>query len=126
MDDAWWMPCFPLPNGLMFTLVSERSIPNSIIVGANGKRFFNEPAPYVNFVPAQLAADSRQGGHVPCYMIADARAMARYPFAGIFPGQPFPRSWYESGNLHKAPTLYELARRLGVSPEGLAGSVARF
>ena len=32
MDDAWWMPAFKRPDGVMSVLVSERSIPRSIIV----------------------------------------------------------------------------------------------
>ena len=45
MDDAWWMPAFKRPDGVMSVLVSERSIPRSIIVDQTGRRFVNEAAP---------------------------------------------------------------------------------
>ncbi|EUA51905.1 3-oxosteroid 1-dehydrogenase [Mycobacterium xenopi 3993] len=46
MEDAWWGPTIPLPNGPWFAL-SERNAPGSIIVNAAGQRFMNEALPYV-------------------------------------------------------------------------------
>jgi 3-oxosteroid 1-dehydrogenase len=47
--------------------VSERCIPPSIIVSADGRRFTDESVPYVNFVHDQGA-----GGHVPAWFVMDA------------------------------------------------------
>ncbi|GAA0956949.1 FAD-binding protein [Actinocorallia libanotica] len=121
MDDAWWMPSIKRPDGSVFPLVTERCIPRMVIVDQKGERFTNEAAPYVNFVHAQL-----EGGHVPAYEILDAKARARYQFAGIMPGQPFPKDYYTSGLVTRADTLSELAERIKVPADALQATVDRF
>ncbi|MFC9962941.1 FAD-binding protein [Nocardia ignorata] len=121
MDDAWWMPSFQRPEGVNQVLVSERSIPCSIIVDSSGTRFTNEAAPYVTFVHAQLA-----GSHDPAWLVFDAKAKSRYPIGGIVPGQKFPASWLESGLLRTGATVDELATAIGVPALGLRATVERF
>ncbi|GAA3158860.1 FAD-binding protein [Planomonospora alba] len=121
MDDAWWMPAVRHPAGALIPLLSERCIPRSVIVSADGRRFTNESAPYVNFVHDQLA-----GGHVPAWFVMDATARARYPFAQILPGAPIPQAFYDAGIVHRAGTLTELAERIGAPPDNLAATVERF
>ncbi|MGC4963101.1 FAD-dependent oxidoreductase [Gordonia sp. DT101] len=121
MDDAWWMPSFQRPDGINQVLVSERSIPRSIIVDQSGHRFTNEAAPYVTFVHAQLA-----GGHEPAWFIFDRTAKNRYPIGGIMPGQSFPADWSQNGLLVKASTLGELAAAIDVDPAALTGTVERY
>ncbi|WP_406385429.1 FAD-binding protein [Streptomyces sp. NBC_01618] len=121
MDDAWWMPSVRHPAGATIPLVSERCIPPSVIVDSHGSRFTNESSPYVNFVHDQLA-----GGHVPAWFVMDAKARARYPFAQILPGMPFPKDFYESGLAHRADSIAELAVAIGVPPEELTATVERF
>jgi 3-oxosteroid 1-dehydrogenase len=122
MDDAWWMPSVRHPAGAVIPLVSERSIPRSVIVsGRTGERFTNEAAPYVNFVHDQL-----EGGHVPLWFVMDATARTRYPFAQVLPGAEFHRSFYDGGVMHRADTLGELAERIGMPGEALAATIERF
>ncbi|WP_371666079.1 FAD-binding protein [Streptomyces sp. NBC_01241] len=121
MDDAWWMPSVRHPSGATIPLVSERCIPPSVIVDSRGSRFTNESSPYVNFVHDQLA-----GSHVPAWFVMDAKARARYPFAQILPGMPFPKEFYESGLAHRADGIAELAVAIGVPPEELTATVERF
>ncbi|MFB7874671.1 FAD-binding protein [Nocardia sp. NPDC056064] len=121
MDDAWWMPSFQRPEGINQVLVSERSIPRSIIVDSTGARFTNEAAPYVTFVHAQLA-----GRHDPAWLIFDAKAKSRYPIGGIVPGQKFPASWTSTGLVHSAPDLAGLAAAIGVPTATLDETVERF
>ncbi len=121
MDDAWWMPSVRHPAGAVIPLVSERCIPPSVIVNAEGVRFTNESAPYVNFVHDQLA-----GGHVPAWFVMDAKARSRYPFAQILPGMPVPQEFYDAGIAFRAPTLAELADRIGVPADRLEATVERF
>jgi 3-oxosteroid 1-dehydrogenase len=121
MDDAWWMPSVRHPAGAVIPLVSERCIPPSVIVNAEGVRFTNESAPYVNFVHDQLA-----GGHVPAWFVMDAKARSRYPFAQVLPGAPFPKGFYDKGIVHRADTLDALAVAIGVPVEALTETVARF
>ncbi|MFD4179823.1 FAD-binding protein [Rhodococcus sp. NPDC058514] len=121
MDDAWWMPSFRRPDGIMHVLVSERSIPRSIIVDQQGKRFTNEAAPYVTFVHEQIA-----GRHDPIWFIFDGKAKNRYQFGGVMPGQKFPKSWFATGLMHQADTVRELAAAIGLPAGQLAETVARF
>ncbi|QIX26521.1 FAD-binding protein [Nocardioides sp. JQ2195] len=122
LDDAWWMPGVQHPAGATIPLVSERSIPPSVIVsGKTGERFTNESAPYVDFVHDQLA-----GGHLPVWFVMDAKARSRYPFARVLPGAEFPKAFYESGTVHKADTLPALAESIGVPADALVETVERF
>lgn len=126
MDDAWWMPAIEQPKGRLFPLVSERSMPGSLIVNQAGRRFTNESAPYVNFIHDQLRLESEQGGHVPAWFVMDQRARQRYTFAGIPPFQPLPKSWFAIGTMHTSSSLEGLAEKIGVAPEALADTVSRF
>lgn len=121
MDDAWWMPSVHHPSGATIPLVSERCIPPSVIVSTDGRRFTNESSPYVNFVHDQL-----EGGHTTAWFVMDAKARARYPFAQILPGMPFPKAFYENGTVHRADTVAALARSIGVPAENLSETVERF
>jgi 3-oxosteroid 1-dehydrogenase len=121
MDDAWWIPAFKRPDGLMSVLVAERSIPRSIIVDQTGRRFVNEAAPYVTFVHQQLA-----GRHDPIWFVFDRKAKNRYQFGGMMPGQPFPKDWFASGLMHRADTLDGLAASIGVPAAALCETVDRF
>ncbi|MEV0783854.1 FAD-binding protein [Streptomyces sp. NPDC050423] len=121
MDDAWWMPSVHHPSGATVPLVSERCIPPSVIVSGDGRRFTNESSPYVNFVHDQI-----EGGHTPAWFVMDAKARARYPFAQILPGMPFPRAFYENGTVHRADSIAELARMIEVPEDALTATVERF
>lgn len=121
MDDAWWMPSFQLPNGQATVMVAERSIPQAIVVDQHGKRFTNEAAPYVSFVHDQLA-----GGHGPAWFLFDELAKKRYPVGGIMPGMKFPQAWLDAGLIVTAPTVAELADRIGVPAATLTATVDRF
>ena len=121
MDDAWWMPSVAHPAGPMIPLVSERAIPGQVIVSTDGRRFTNESAPYVNYVHDQL-----DGKHFETWCVMDSRARSRYPFAQVLPGAPFPKEFYEAGTVHRAATLRELARAIGVHEDNLVATVERF
>ncbi|HLI54912.1 MAG TPA: FAD-dependent oxidoreductase [Acidimicrobiales bacterium] len=126
MDDAWWMPAIELPKGRLFPLVSERSMPGSLIVNQAGRRFTNESAPYVDFIHDQLRLEAIEGGHVPVWFVMDHRARRRYQFAGVPPTRPLPRSWKAIGTLYEAPSLAGLAGAIGVPPDALEETVSRF
>jgi 3-oxosteroid 1-dehydrogenase len=122
MDDAWWMPSVRHPAGPIISLVSERSIPPSLIIsGRTGERFTNEAAPYVTFVHDQL-----EGDHIPVWFVMDAKARSRYPFARVLPGADFPKAFYAAGTVHRADTLEGLARSIDVPAEALMRTVTRF
>lgn len=120
MNEAWWMPSIELPD-MVFTLVSERAIPNSIIVGPDGKRFTNEASPYVNFVHDQIEA-----GFKTVWQIMDARFLFRYVYAGKAPGLPIPKSWFRSGVAFKARSIDKLAKKINLDASTLQQSIDRF
>lgn len=121
MDSAWWMPVVRLPSGRVQVLVSERCIPGSLVVDPRGHRFTNECAPYVDFVRRQIEL-----GHREVWLVMDARARSRYPFAGILPLQPFPSQWYDAGLVHRAGDLDQLAARIGTDVATLRATIERF
>jgi 3-oxosteroid 1-dehydrogenase len=125
MDDAWWGPTIPLPNGPWFCL-AERNLPGSIIVNAAGRRFMNEALPYVEAVHEIYKGEETGVSHVPSWMVFDQRYRNRYLFAGLSPRQPFPGRWFKSGVLKKAATVEGLATEIGVPVDALVGTVERF
>jgi 3-oxosteroid 1-dehydrogenase len=129
MEDAWWGPSIPLPNGPWFAL-SERNAPGSIIVNALGERYMNEALPYVDAVHRMYGGSHGQGAgpgeNLPSWMILDQRCRNRYLFAGLSGGQRIPRKWLEAGVVVTAPTIAELAGKIGVDIDGLNRTVQRF
>ena len=121
MDEAWWMPSVRHPAGAVIPLVSERAIPCAVVVDRAGRRFLNESLPYVTFVHQQLA-----GGRDQVWLVMDAKARSRYPFAQVPPGVPFSRRWYEAGVIHRAATLLELATSAGLPPDELSRTIERW
>jgi succinate dehydrogenase/fumarate reductase flavoprotein subunit len=126
MEDAWWMPTMPAPDGEFMNLVPERQYPGQFIVNADGKRFVNEASPYVVFVQAVLAGHQTGVSHIPAWMILDHDSWTHNFIAGHVPGTSMPKNWIENKVAFTAPTLDELARKIGVSPEGLRETAARY
>ncbi|MDD9381851.1 FAD-dependent oxidoreductase [Streptomyces sp. ZAF1911] len=124
LDKVWGAPSVCPPGEKPFFLVADRGIPGMVIVNEAGERYANEALPYHAFVDRMYAADRPDARTVPSWLILDARSKARYIFAGLFPGQPFPKKWLESGFLKKADTVEELARQ--ISAPGLPAAIARF
>lgn len=129
MDDAWWGPSFPLTGGPWFAL-SERSLPGCMMVNSAGKRFVNESAPYVEATHAMYGGKHGRGDgpgeNIPAWLVLDQRYRNRYTFAGITPGQPFPKRWFKAGVIVKADTVSELAEKIGVPASALTDTVERF
>ncbi len=126
MDDAWWMPVLEMPDGTMAPLLAERQYPGQLIVNQAGERFVNEAAPYTDFVHAQIKGHASGVSHIPAWMITDDRARRRNFMAGLLPGQPIPREWFETGIARQAPTLAELALEIDVPADALEATVDRF
>jgi 3-oxosteroid 1-dehydrogenase len=125
LDDAWWGPTIPLPNGPWFCL-AERNLPGSIIVNRAGQRFMNEALPYVEAVHEIYRGEATGVGHVPAWMVIDQRYRNRYLFAGLSPRQPFPGRWYKEGVIKKAATVAALAAEIEVPADALRATLDRF
>lgn len=125
MDDAWWGPTIPLPNGPWFCL-AERNLPGSIIVNSAGNRFMNEALPYVEATHEIYKGEATGVSHVPAWLVMDQRYRNRYLFAGLSPRQPFPGRWLKSGAVVKASSLDKLAEAIAVPADALAATIDRF
>jgi 3-oxosteroid 1-dehydrogenase len=98
--------------------LNELSPPHCILVNRHGQRFVNESAPNPG-----VALDARDATglpvHLPVWRIFDAQFAARNPLA-MWLGRR-QRDWFR-----QAPTIPELAQAIGLEPDALAGTVARF
>lgn len=126
MDDAWWGPTLIDPaDGAPIWCQFERALPHSIIVDSAGNRFANECESYVTFVHRQYQRHKKVPA-VPAYLILDNQNRRRYMLSpGIMPGK-IPKKYLESGFITSAPTIDELATKMGIDPAGLSKSITRF
>ncbi|MTE12374.1 3-oxosteroid 1-dehydrogenase [Nocardia sp. CT2-14] len=130
MDDAWWGPTTFRGEGKPWFCLAERNLPGSIMINTQGKRFGNESAPYVEAVHTMYGGEYGQGEgpgeNVPCWLVFDQRYRSRYIFAGLQPGQRIPSRWMENDLIVVAPTVAELAEKIGVPADQLAATIERF
>lgn len=123
MDDAWWGGSLPAPTAEHSPsfLVSERSMPYSIIVNSAGKRFANESESYVDLGHHMIEDQKTTPGKF--WMVLDKRHYRRYlrTFA-IMPG--LNKAQKEAGTKVEADTLEELARKMNVDVEGFRATVS--
>ena len=125
--EAWWAPMSitgdtrdgqPIGTLLRF----ERQGPGSLMVNRHGRRFANESQNYNDLARSLQSWDSarNQTLNTPAHVIVDHAYMERYGILAHRAGQPTP------AYLIEAPTLEELAAKIGVPAENLAATVARF
>jgi 3-oxosteroid 1-dehydrogenase len=123
MDDAWWGAAVqPTSKSLVGFLVGERSMPYTIMVDSQGKRFANESESYVDLGHHMLQHDGAQG---PYWLIFDARFMRRYVamFAAV-PGSN--KAMAAEGIRFEDRTIEGLAGKIGIAPTTLRATVNRF
>lgn len=126
MDKVWGAPSVIDPEGHPFFLVADRGVPNMMVVDNLGNRYLNEAAPYHEFVDNMFAHHKKTNTGIPSWIVIDATAKSRYIFTGLFPGQAFPKSWFENDIVKSGKTIEELANQIGVPSENLLETVARF
>lgn len=124
MQHAWWIPVVHVP-GWQYPqgIFAERSLPGLIIVNKQGKRFANEAAPYLESGYAMYEAQS-----VPSWVIFDASFRKKYPFGPVASGWAMPDQMLPKkvrNIIHKANTLDELSKAIGVDTDGLNETVRR-
>jgi 3-oxosteroid 1-dehydrogenase len=122
MDDAWWGASVPLGDGHNQFVLSERSMPFSIVVDSAGDRFTNESASYIDFGHAILERDKAVPA-IPSWLILDVRHRRRYLFNAFLQGT---KKLREAGIVRSADTLDGLATTLGMDPARLRATVDRF
>lgn len=105
--------------------VTDRGKPGLIAVTSEGKRFTNEAVSYHEFVRAMLRADNADTA-VPAYLICDRRFLWKYGLGAIRPMTVRLGPFKAAGYLTEATSIRELARALGVDPDGLAATLERY
>lgn len=121
MDDAWWGAGVDTHgHGMHGFVLSERSMPYSIVVDSSGQRYVNESTSYIDFGHAMLERDKTVPA-IPSWLVMDARARKKYLFSvmGV-------KKLRANGQYVTADTLDDLARLLHMDPATLRATVQRF
>ena len=118
MDQGLIMPCLPLT----YEGFSEHGrpaydvvMPHSILVNRHGKRFVNEKQMNIGLCFDEKDPATGEPVNLPAWRIYDARLLEKY-------GHMAP----PASVAVSAPSLEELARKVGINPQGLLETVARF
>lgn len=127
MDEAWWAPTVRVPGEPRGRpLFYERALPGNIIVNQVGERYMNEARSYDIAGKAMISADRPEAHSVPSWIILDARFRRKYPMGPllpVFPDWMLPRK--VRSMYHKAPTIADLARKIGMDPARLEDTIAK-
>lgn len=127
MDRVWGAPSIIDHEGIPFFLVADRAIPSMIITDQDGHRYINEPTPYHEFVDKMYAHNEKTNGKaIHSWIILDHKAKKRHLFAGLFPGQDFPKAYYENDVVYKADTITELEKKMNIPSGNLLKTIGRF
>jgi 3-oxosteroid 1-dehydrogenase len=125
MGQVWWNPSHAIPGETYDGAPRMRggvlrSRPGAITVNPQGRRFFNENIPYNDAGRPIVHFDPHTYRFVnyPAWSIADHETIHRAPLLSRDFTTPITEEWLVS-----APTLRELARRIGVDADGLEGQV---
>ena len=124
--DCIWTPVSVLhkPDGSIVRyphIFIDRAMPGCIVVGPDGRRFINEGTSYQTFVGTM-----HRLGITTAHLLADRAFLRKYGLGLARPAPFSPAALIRAGYLIEAPTLAELARRIGVSPQALDATVRQF
>jgi len=125
-----WAPVSIVPrargdNGLFPHLVLDRAKPGLIAVNSAGRRFVNEAVSYHDFALAMFESHKTTAS-IPAWLVCDAAFLRKYGLGIVYPGHRNPGKFVDSGYLVSAPTLDELAGRIGANPVQFCRTVERY
>jgi 3-oxosteroid 1-dehydrogenase len=128
MSEAWWVPTLEAPGDEAFgrqrahLVLRERTLPGSIMVNRDGRRFTNEAANYNAFGGALhvLNPSKLEYANLPCWLIFDQRFVDRFGFHRTPAGGEIP-SW-----VSRRDDIDELARVLQLPPGALEKTINRW
>jgi succinate dehydrogenase/fumarate reductase flavoprotein subunit len=127
MREAWWMPAANVPleeSSMERQLISgQRSLPRSIMVNRDGRRFTNESANYNAFGGAYHQIDAARFVYpnIPSWLMFDQGHVERFGFGGRSGIPGVVSDW-----VSRADSVRRLAEVIGVDPVGLEDTVARW
>lgn len=128
MDQSWWFPAVaPLPGRAPAVMLAERSLPGSLIVDHNGRRFANESCDYMSFGQQVLRLERAGTPVQDMWIVFDQQYRNSYVFAAeLFPRMSIAKSWHEAGIAVRAAGFSELAEKMGVPAGQFSDTMARF
>lgn len=123
-----WQPSSVLkhPDGREETILYgylDRGKPGLIAVDATGRRFVNESSSYHDIGAAMFRNGAGSGNRF--YFLCDRKFIWRWGLGMIRPFRPSLKPYERSGYIVVAPTIEDLARKIGVDPTALADTVRR-
>ena len=124
LDDAWWGPATVKNDGTRLFLLSERSVPHTIIVDQQGNRYFNESESYIDAGHAMLERNKKIPA-IHSWMILDARHRKRFMFNTAMPYMT-PKEWVKDGFFIKASSIEDLAQQCNIPYDQLKNTIDRF
>jgi 3-oxosteroid 1-dehydrogenase len=98
--------------------------PHVILVDQSGVRYMNEGGSYELFCETMIRRNATVPA-VPSWAIMDARALAKYKLGGARGAKTY-RAWEAAGHLKRADTIAGLAAKIGIDPDALEATVARW
>jgi succinate dehydrogenase/fumarate reductase flavoprotein subunit len=110
--------------GLFPHLFLDRAKPGLIAVDSAGQRFTNEGNSYHYFCEDMVRRHATTPA-VPAWIVCDAEFVRKYGLGLVYPGTTDVKSHRDSGYLHCANTIEELAKQIGGAPQGLSHTVIR-
>jgi succinate dehydrogenase/fumarate reductase flavoprotein subunit len=128
-NSAAWMPVSLVPQGngepAAFPHLLDRYKPGVIGVGPDGRRFTNESHSYHD-VGAAIIGRAADSSDATMWLVCDERALRKYGLGFVKPA-PLPIGAHlRSGYLRRGRTIEELAGAIGVDPDALRETVARY
>ncbi|MCG2572885.1 FAD-dependent oxidoreductase [Acinetobacter sp. ME22] len=106
-------------------IILDRAKPGVIAVNDDGKRFVNESDSYHDFCMAQIRTNQGKD-KIQSYLICDHTAIQKYGLGLVLPGAKQLNYYLKNNYLYSANTLDELAKKVGIQPQGLVDTVQRF
>ena len=131
MREAWWYPTVDLPvQGELrpFQIMTHAGWPRCIVVNRAGRRFYNEATNYNASGAAFHFLDptSYEYTNLPCWAVFDHEHLTRYGFSAVPGAMPTTDAADSPDWLVSAPTVGELADRLGIDRQGLESTIERW
>jgi succinate dehydrogenase/fumarate reductase flavoprotein subunit len=121
-----WTPVSLVPqrdgSKIGFPHFNDRAKPGFIVVDKEGRRFANETASYHDFVPNMIEA-CRDYNVIEAFIICDHRAIRRHGVGAVPPAPLRLKPFVDNGYIIRSSTIRDLARRVGINPDGLARTI---
>ena len=129
MTSAWWTPVLAIPENSWedghqrsAPVLMERTLPHSIMINREGKRFCNEATNYSALAGAFQSFDPKSYSYsnLPAWIVFDSSYRSNYLVGNSLPGTKTP-NWMIEDN-----TLEGLEDKIGIKKESLSNTVNRF